>query len=111
MILNHHDRLRKPVGKARREGRAGCPDGQHNDFQRASQGDPCSVGPFWPIAASLVAHNASAWLPPRAMCSAKIRSVTVVQYHQDRLKVLPVAKLLAMGRSAASSRQLSQPES
>ncbi|OYU34679.1 MAG: hypothetical protein CFE35_14125 [Novosphingobium sp. PASSN1] len=75
----HRDCRRKPLGKEPCAGRAGSPSKQGDAVRGASCGNPSGAGPFWPIAASIVGHNASALLPPLSLHSAKIGSVAVSQ--------------------------------
>ncbi|MCB2088237.1 MAG: hypothetical protein KDD98_05350 [Sphingomonadaceae bacterium] len=78
-ILDHRDCGRKLLGEEPCAGRAGCPSQQGDAVRGASCCNPARAGPFWPIAASLVSHHATAWLPPRSLHSAKIGSVTMSQ--------------------------------
>ncbi|WP_054732521.1 hypothetical protein [Sphingopyxis macrogoltabida] len=81
MILTHRDCPRKFAGKKRLAGRAGGPAQRRAAVRRASGGNPCGAGRFWPIAALLVGYDAPHRTSPRASHSAKIGSVTVDQYH------------------------------
>src|SRR3546814_16143580 len=76
MILTRRDRPGKGAGEERGAARAGGPCKTHDEIRRPSQDDPCGAGRFWPIAALLLGHDASASLPPRASHLAKIRPVT-----------------------------------
>src|SRR3546814_7672536 len=111
MILTRRDRPVKGAGEERGAARAGGPCKTHDEIRRPSQDDPCGAGRFWPIAALLVGHDASASLPPRASHWAKIGSVTAGQNHVIRLLISSDAHFLlaALSCATAISANFDQP--
>ncbi|WP_082395467.1 hypothetical protein [Sphingopyxis macrogoltabida] len=85
MIFTHRDCRRKFAGKKRLAGRAGGPVQGRDAVRRASGGNPCGAGRFWPIATLLVGHDVPHRAAPRASHSAKIGSVTMGEYHDIAL--------------------------
>src|SRR3546814_10814725 len=97
MMLTRRDRRVGGAGEERGAARAGGPCKTHDEIRRPSQDDPCGAVRFWPIAALLVGHDASASLPPRASHWAEIGSVTAGPQYGNRLAISDGTHLCQIG--------------